>query len=119
VAGRDVVQVQERRIVPAAARVWALDPVPVRVLVVETTLVIAVSHRVRASVRAVTHLVAPDLAAALRDQPAVEEVTAWVAVASAVAAAAAVVAGVAAEVGDKELRETMNRISKQIAKLPD
>jgi hypothetical protein len=116
------VQVRERRIVPAAVRTSALDPVPVRVLAsgaVEAALVIAVSHRVRVLVRAATRLVAADLAAVLRDQPAVAEVIAWAAVASAVAAAAAVVAGVAAEVGDKELRETMNRISKQIAKLPD
>lgn len=44
-------------------------------------MVIAVSHRVRALVRAATLLVAPDLAAALRDQPAVEEAIAWAAVA--------------------------------------
>jgi hypothetical protein len=114
--------------VPAAVRVSALDPVLVRVLgsgAVEAVLVIAVSHRVRVLVRAVTHLVAADLAAALRGQPAVEEVIAWAAVALAVevVAGAAVVgvavAGVAAEVGDKQGRETMNRISKQIAKLAD
>jgi hypothetical protein len=101
--------VRNRQIVPAAVRVRALDPVPVRVLVseaVETVLVIAVSRRVRALVRAVTLLVAPDIAAALRDQPAVEEVIAWAAVASAVeVAVAAVVAEVAAEVGDKEQRK--------------
>jgi hypothetical protein len=65
--------------------------VPARALVsaaVEATLVIAVSHRVRASVRAATHLVAADLAAALRDQPAVEEAIAWAAVASAAGEAA-------------------------------
>jgi hypothetical protein len=39
-------------------------------------------------VRAATLLVAPDLAAALRDQPAVEEAIAWVAVALAVEDAA-------------------------------
>ena len=51
-------------------------------------MVIAVSHRARGLVRAVTRLVAADLAAALRGQPAVGEVIAWAAVASAVAAVA-------------------------------
>jgi hypothetical protein len=55
---------------------------------VETALVIAVFHRVRALVRAATLLVAPELAAALRDRPAVEEAIAWVAVALAVEDAA-------------------------------
>jgi len=56
---------------------------------VETTLVIGVCPRVRALVRAATLLVAPDLAALpLHDQPAVEEATAWAAVASAVEEAA-------------------------------
>jgi len=85
------VQVRERRVVPAAVRAWALDPVPARVLVseaVEPTLVIAVSRRARALVRAATLLVAADLAAALRDRPAVGEVIAWAAVASAVEDAA-------------------------------
>jgi gas vesicle protein len=71
---------------------------------VETALVIAVFHRVRALVRAATLLVAPELAAALRDQPAVEEAKAWAAVASAVgdaAVEAAVAAG--AEAADKKL----------------
>ena len=62
---------------------------------------------------------AADLAAALQGQPAVEEVIAWAAVASAVEVAAAVVVAAAAEAGDKQSRETINRISKQIAKLPD
>jgi ribosomal protein L12E/L44/L45/RPP1/RPP2 len=55
-------------------------------------------------VRAATLLVAPELAAALRDQPVVEEAIAWAAVASAVADAAveaAVAAG--AEAADKKL----------------
>jgi len=63
-------------------------------------LVIAVSHRVRALVRAVTLLVTPDLAAALRDRPAAEEVIVWAGVASAVEDAgveAAEEAGVEAE----------------------
>ena len=51
-------------------------------------MVIVVSHRVRVLVRAATLLVAADLAAALRDQPAVEEAKAWAAVASAVGDAA-------------------------------
>ena len=55
-------------------------------------MVIGVSHRLRALVRAATLLVAPDLAAALRDQPAVEEAIAWAAVASAVGDAAAAAA---------------------------
>jgi len=100
-----------------------LDPAPVRVLaseVEETASAIGVFHQVRALVRAVTHLVAADLAAALRGQPAVEEVIAWAAVALAVeVVAVAAVAGAVAEVGDKQGRETMNRISKQIAKLAD
>jgi hypothetical protein len=61
-------------------------------------LVIAVSHRVRALVRAATLSVAPDLAAALHDQPAVEEAIAWAEVASAVGDAA-VEAAEEAEVG--------------------
>jgi hypothetical protein len=82
--------------------------VPARALVsaaVEATLVIAVSHRVRASVRAATHLVAADLAAALRDQPAVEEAIAWAAVASAVEDAA-VEAAEEAEAADAEDKQT-------------
>jgi len=59
-------------------------------------LVIAVFHRVRALVRAATLLVAPELAAALRDQPAVEEAIVWAAVASAVEDAAAAEAEAAA-----------------------
>ena len=69
-----------------------LDPVPARALVsatVEATLAIAVSHRFRTSVRVAAHLVATDLTAALRDQPAVEEAIAWAAVDSAVEDAAA------------------------------
>jgi hypothetical protein len=90
---------------------WALDPVPARAPVsaaAEAALVIAVSHLVRALVRAVTLLVPPDLAAALRDQPAVEEVIAWAAVASAVVVAAAVVAAeeAAADADDKQTMQT-------------
>ena len=66
-------------------------------------MVIAVSHRLRALVRAATLLVAPDLAAALRDQPAVEEAIAWAAVASAVGDAAAEAVAAAAEVGGNGL----------------
>jgi hypothetical protein len=46
-------------------------------------------------------LVAADLAAALRDQPAVEEAIAWAAVASAVVVAAAEAAGAAEVDADK------------------
>jgi hypothetical protein len=70
---------------------WALALVPAPALVSEavaTALVIAVSHRARALVRAATLSVTPDLAVALRDQPAIEEVIAWAAVASAVEDAA-------------------------------
>jgi hypothetical protein len=70
-------------------------------------LVIAVSHRVRALVRAATLLVARDSAAALRDQPAVEEATAWAAVASAVEDAAAEAAEEAEVDADNK---QMNRI---------
>ena len=69
----------------------------------ETALVIVVSHRVRVLVRAATLLVAADLAAALRDQPAVEEAKAWAAVASAVGDAAVEAAEEAeAEAEDKQ-----------------
>ena len=51
-------------------------------------MVIAVFHRVRALVRAATLLGAPESAAALRDQRAVEEVIVWAAVGSAVEDAA-------------------------------
>jgi len=55
-------------------------------------------------VRAATLLVAPELAAALRDQPAVEEAIAWAAVASAVEDAAVEEAEEAeAEAADKKL----------------
>jgi len=77
-----------------------LAPVPVRVPVPETgetVLAIAASHPVRALVRAVMLLVVADSAAALRDQPAVEEVIAWAAVGSA-AEDAAVAEAAAAEV---------------------
>lgn len=57
-------------------------------------------------------LAAGDLAAALRGQPAVEEVIAWAAVAS-VAGVAGVVVGAAAEVGD---RQTVNRNAKADSK---
>lgn len=100
-------RVRERRIVQVVVRVRALDLQPARApasAAAEAALVIAVSHPVRALVRAATRLVAPVLAVALRDQPAAGEVIAWAAVASAVeVAAAAVVAGVAAEVGDNGL----------------
>ena len=73
-------------------------------------MVIAVSHRVRALVRAATLLVAPELAAALRDQPAVEEAIAWAAVASAVEDAAVEAAEEAeADAGD---RPTIERAKK-------
>jgi hypothetical protein len=108
VAGPDSMGPREQGLVAGrAVEVWVLDPLPGRAQVsgaVETPLVIAVSHRVRAA----TLLGAPSLAEALRDQPAVEEVIAWAAVASAVADAA-VVAEVAAEVGDKQRRKTMNK----------
>ena len=51
-------------------------------------MVIAVSHRARALVRAATLLAAVDSAEVLRDPPAAEEAIAWVAVASAVEDAA-------------------------------
>ena len=51
-------------------------------------MVIAVSHQVRALVRAATLLAAVASAEALRDQPATEGVIAWAAVASAVEDAA-------------------------------
>ena len=70
----------------------------------ETPLVIAVSHRVQALVRAATLLVATDLAEALRDQPAVEEAIAWAAVASAVEDAAAG----AAEEAEVEAEDKLN-----------
>jgi hypothetical protein len=88
----DSMPARERGLAPAGAvRVWVLDPVPARALVsgaAEPASVIAVSHRVQALVRAATLLAAPNLAAALHDQPAVEEATAWAAVASAVEGAA-------------------------------
>ena len=83
---------------------WAPALVPARALVSEavaTALVIAVSHRARALVRAATLSVAPDLAVALRDQPAVEEAIAWAAVASAVEDAAE-----EAEAADAEDKQT-------------
>jgi hypothetical protein len=85
-----------------------LDPLLARALVsaaVEATLAIAVSHPVRASVRAATHLVAADLTAALRDQPAVGEAIAWAVVASAVEDAAAEVVVAVEEVGGNRLLE--------------
>jgi len=54
-------------------------------------------------VRAATLLVAPDLAAALRAQPAVEEAKAWAAVASAVEDAAVEAVAAAEEVGGNGL----------------
>jgi hypothetical protein len=69
---------------------------------VETALVIAVFHQVQALVRAATLSVAPELVAALRDRPAVAEVAAWAAVASAVEDAAVEAAEEAeADAGDK------------------
>ena len=73
----------------------------------ETALVIAVSHRVRALVRAATRLVAVDLAAALRGQPAVEEAIAWAAVASAVVVAVAEAAGAAEVDADKTRSDSL------------
>jgi ribosomal protein L12E/L44/L45/RPP1/RPP2 len=70
---------------------------------VEVALVIAVSRRVRALVRAATLLVTPDLAEVQRDQPAAEEAIAWGAVASAVEGAAVEAAEEAeAEAEDKQ-----------------
>src|SRR5262245_21267508 len=105
---------QERRIVRAeAVRVGVLGPVPARVLVseaVQTTLVTAVSHRVRALVRAATLLVAPDLVPALRDQPAVEEAIAWAAAALAAEVAAVEAVAVVEEAGGNgRLREKRNQ----------
>ena len=80
-------------------------------------MVIAVFHRVRALVRAATLLVAPELAEALRDQPAVEEAKAWAAVASAVgdaAVEAAVAAG--AEAADKKLWRKREIKTKSLVK---
>ena len=105
-----------RGLAPAGAvRVWVLDPVPARALVsaaVETTLVIAVSHRVRALVRAATLLAAMDSAETLRDRPAAEEVIVWAGVASAVEDAvveAAEEAGVEAE--DKQTDRILGKRS--------
>ena len=67
----------------------------------EVALVIAVSHRARALVRAATLLVTPDLAEVQRDQLAAEEAIAWGAVASAVEGAA-VEAAEEAEAEDKQ-----------------
>ena len=65
-------------------------------------------------VRAVTLLVAPELAAALRDQPAAEEATAWAAVALAVEDAAEAAAEEAeADAGD---RPTIERAKKAAMK---
>src|SRR4029077_17745199 len=92
VAEPDSMRARERELAPAGAvRVWVLDPVPARALVsaaVEATLVIAVSHGVRAWVRAATLLAAMDSAETLRDRPAAEEVIVWAGVASAVEDAA-------------------------------
>jgi len=69
---------------------------------VETALVIAVSHQVQALVPAATLLAAVDLAEALRDRPAAEEVIVWAGAASAEAGAAEEAAvAVEEEAGDK------------------
>jgi len=103
---RRIVQavVREQRIVPPAVRMRALALVPARALSSEATaLVIAVSHRARALVRAATLLVTPDLAEVQRDQLAAEEAIAWGAVASAVEGAAVEAAEEAeAEAEDKQ-----------------
>ena len=66
-------------------------------------------------VRAAMLSVAADLAAALRDQPAVEEVIAWAAAASAAGAVAGVAAaGAAAEVGDNQPRKDYERERKPV-----
>ena len=86
----------------------ALALVAARALVSEavaTALVIAVSHRARALVRAATLSVAPALAVALRDQPAIEEAIAWAAVAS-VVEDAAVEAAEEEEAADAEDKQT-------------
>jgi len=97
---------EERRVVPPAVRMRALALVPARALsseAVATALVIAVSHRARALVRAATLLVTPDLAEVQRDQLAAEEAIAWGAVASAVEGAAVEAAEEAeAEAEDKQ-----------------
>jgi hypothetical protein len=83
---------------------------------VETALVIAVFHRVRALVRAATLLVAPELAAALRDRPAAEEAIVWAAVASAVEDAAA---AEAEEAAAADADETKSESSiKSLANVP-
>ena len=65
VAEPDSMRAREVELAPArAVRVWVLDPVPARAMVsaaVEATLVIAVSHRVRALVRAATRLVVAEV----------------------------------------------------------
>ena len=110
--------VRELRIVPAVVRVRALDPQPARApasAAAEAALVIAVSHRVRALVRAATLLVAPESVAALRDQPAAEGAIAWAAVVSAVeVVVGAAAAGAAAEVGDKQPRKDYQRERKPV-----
>ena len=84
-------------------------------MAVEIALVIAVSHRVRVLVRAATHLVTPDLAEALRAQPAVGEAIAWAAVALAVGDAAAE----AAEEAEVDAAETESESSiKSLANVP-
>ena len=73
----------------------------------ETALVIAVSHQGRGLVRAATLSGALDLAAALRDRPAVEEVIAWAAVALAVEDAAVEAAGEAEVEAEDKLNDAI------------
>jgi hypothetical protein len=101
----DWTHARERGLVPAeAVRMWVLEPVSAPALdsaAVETTLEIAVFHRVRALVRAATLLVAADLAEAPLVPPAVAEAPVW-AVADSVAADAQAEAVAAVEaVGGK------------------
>jgi len=66
-------------------------------------------------VRAATLLVAPELAAALRDQPAVEEAIAWAAVASAVVVAVAEAAAAAeVDADDKQTNRSCGILSADL-----
>jgi hypothetical protein len=77
-------------------------------------LVIEVSHQVQALVRAATLLAAVDLAEALRDRPAAEEVIVWAGAASAEAVAAEAAAEEAeAAAGDRQTIERDKNNEKQ------
>ena len=77
---------------------------------VETALVIAVSHQVQALVPAATHLAAADSAEALRDRPAAEEVIVWAGAASAEVGAAEEAAEEAEEAAED--KQTIERAKK-------